>query len=88
MTEAQRMIVKYINENFLKGSVQVELKGSVEVKITDHNGEHMVLTVNLFCDIMDAATKKIIAVSNVPHDLDELIRCPSKLPTSWTNLSQ
>lgn len=88
MTEAQRMIFKYIDENFILGSVRIELRGSTEVKITDRNKDHMILAINLYCDIMDAETNKIIAVSDITHNLDDVIRNPFKLPTKWMNLPQ
>ena len=88
MTEAQRMIIKYVDENFIKGSVRVELQGLSEVKITDWKKVSMTLTINLYCDIMDAETGQKIAVSNIPHDLDDLKQNPFKLPTGWMNLPQ
>ena len=88
MTEAQRMIIKYIDQNFVKGSVRIELKGSTEVKITDYNKDHIILAINLYCDIMDSETNRIIAVSDVTHDLDYVMRNPFELPTKWMNLPQ
>lgn len=56
MTIVQKMIIDNINKNFVEGSVQIELKGTEEVSITDRNIEHMTLTVNMYSDIIDAET--------------------------------
>lgn len=83
MTNAQRFISKYIDQN-ISGSVKKEFKDDGTVKITDKHGESMSFTCNLFGDIMDAKTKNILAESNLPHDLDKLN--PGAVPTSWRNL--
>lgn len=88
MTEAQRMISKYIEQNFILSSVQIELSGPTEVKITDQNKGHMMLAINLYYDIIDTATNRIIAVSDIVHDLDDVMRNPFRLPTRWMNLPQ
>lgn len=39
------------------------------------------LAMNIYCDIMREDTRKIIAVSDLPHDLSSI---GYKLPKSWT----
>ncbi len=80
----QRSILKYIDQNFARGSVRKELVGDLAVKIVDRNGESMTFTQNLFGDIMDNETKKILAISDLPHNLDKLRM--TSMPTSWRNV--
>lgn len=86
MTRAQELLMKYIHKNFVEGSIQTEWVSGGTVKVTDKNGESMLLTMNLFGDIMDAETKKIYAEGNVPHNLDILMKNPYQLPTDWMEL--
>lgn len=82
-TKAQILIRKYIDSCFHAGSVQKKNVGTDCVQITDIKGGVMVLTMNVFCDIMDAETSKIYAISNIPHDLDKV---GTLLPTAWVEL--
>lgn len=68
MTKAESLIIKYINQNFAAGSIQIRLKGLDAVTIVD--------------------TKKKIAVSNISHTLNDVMRNPYELPINWTNLPQ
>ena len=86
MTKAQEWILKYIDTQFVRGSVRTSLVGEGTVQVTDRKGEVLRLTVNGFGDIMDADTKKIIAECDVPHNLDVLARNIYQEPKSWTNL--
>lgn len=85
MNNIQRWLVAYVNDNFVPGSVEIEPVGTDRLRITDTSGESMTFTMNIFCDVMDAETQKILAVSDVPHDLDELALRPGAVPTSWQN---
>lgn len=52
MTRAQNMIVNYINQQFVPGSVTIIPVGESHVKITDKNKESLTFTVNIFGDII------------------------------------
>ncbi len=82
----QRSILKYIDQNFEEGSVRKELVGDSAVRITDRTGASMTFTQNLFGDIMDYNTKKVLAISDLPHNLDELRT--TAMPTKWTELDK
>lgn len=83
MTNGQKIILKFVKDNFC--GVRCIPQEGTEVLAIDQNGTQALLTVNAFGDIMEKAPDetKIIAVSDVPHDLDELIRNPYVMPTSW-----
>ncbi|MGN0141525.1 MAG: hypothetical protein ACI4AD_04805 [Roseburia sp.] len=70
----------YIDTQFMPGSIRKSLVDDYGVKITDKTGESMVFTMNLYGDIMDADTGKILARSNLSHDSMKL---DNKMPTSW-----
>ncbi len=80
MTIAQADIYKYLSTQF-KGC-RYESIGEYSVKVTDHTGQSMTFTCNLFGDIMDADTKEIVAISDLPHDLDKI---GNQRPKNWTN---
>lgn len=65
MTRTQNMIVNYINQQFVPGSVTIIPVGESHVKITDKNKESLTFTVNIFGDIIDADTNKIIAEASL-----------------------
>jgi hypothetical protein len=83
MTKAHIILHQYINKKFHEGAVKIQDIGQDEVKLTDCNGETMTLTMNIYCDIMDADTKQVYAKSNLPHDLNHI---GTKLPTDWTEI--
>lgn len=85
MTRAQEVIKKYIYINFHPDSVQLFPVGRDKVKLIDSEGESMVLTMNIYGDIMDAETKQIYAVSDLPHDLERIDR---QLPQSWREVDR
>lgn len=85
MTRAQEVIKKYIHINFHPDSVLLFPVGRDKVKLIDSEGESMVLTMNIFGDIMDAETKQIYAVSDLPHDLEGIGR---QLPKSWREVDR
>ena len=59
MTRAQNMIVNYINQQFVPGSVTIIPVGESHVKITDKNKESLTFTVHIFGDIIDADTLSV-----------------------------
>lgn len=83
MTKAHIILRQYIKKNFHEGAVDIEDVGEDMVRLTDCKGESMTLTMNIYCDIMDADTKQIYAKSNLPHDL---LTIGTKLPTDWEEL--
>lgn len=74
MTRAQNMIIKYINQQFVPGSVTIIPVGESHVKITDKNKESLTFTVNIFGDIIDADTNNVVAKADFFFK-----------PESWTN---
>lgn len=86
MTNIQRIIINFVNQNFVKGALTIELISNDCIKITDKTSESMTLSANIYCDIFDCSTKKRIAVSDLPHTLDgnNLYTEPKK----WINLPQ
>lgn len=81
MTKVQEIIVQYIKTQWDMTGITVHLEGDSMVIITDSTGDTLELTTNLYGDIMDAGSKKILAASNLPHDLRKLN--PEDRPTSW-----
>ncbi len=68
MSKAQSIIMRYINNNFIKGSVRTELVGTDAVLVQDWKGESMVLTVSIYGHIIDADTKTIYAYDVLPYN--------------------
>lgn len=83
MTIGQRTILRYIDKNFVRGSVRTVAIGDDKIMVIDGNGESMTLTMNIYCDIMDADTGVKYAISNLPHDINKI---GTKLPTEWTEV--
>lgn len=83
MTNAQKIIFKFVQDNF--DGMRCIPQEDAEVLTIDQFGTRAVLTVNAFGDIMEKTEEgaKIIAVSDVPHDLDELMRRPYMMPAFW-----
>lgn len=81
-TVAQQDIERYIQTQFAGGYHLKEI-GDFIIELEDFRGDTMRFTMNLFGDIMDADTKQIIAISNLPHTLGRL--AISDRPTSWEN---
>ena len=83
MTKAQIILKKWIDKNFETGSVKITFPTEDRATITDKNGQKMTITMNLYCDILEYDTKKILAKSNLPHDLEKI---GQQLPTDWTEI--
>ncbi len=79
MSRVQSVILRYINKNFVKGSVRTELVGADEVLVKDWKGESMVLTVSIYGHIIDADTKTIYAYDVMPYNHNRGQRAESKL---------
>lgn len=83
MTVAQEAIKKYLRTQF--GPYVSFIPEGVDrvtvVAVVDGNFIRKTFTTNLFMDIMDAQTKKIVAVSDLPHDLLHL--SINSVPGSW-----
>lgn len=71
MTRAQNMIVNYINQQFVPGSVTIIPVGESHVKITDKNKESLTFTVNIFGD-MSATFSAMSQIDK--NEYDELLR--------------
>jgi len=84
MTNAKKLIMKYVNKNFVSESVRIDFLNDECVKVTDQTGDELKLTVNLFGDIIDADTRKIYAIGNASHNLAALMLDPTQMPTDWT----
>lgn len=85
MTRAQEVIKKYIYMNFHRDSVMLFPVNQDKIKLIDKEGSSMTLTLNLYGDIMDADTRKIYAISDLPHDLERIGR---QLPQSWREVNR
>lgn len=85
MTKAQEVIKKYIYTNFHEDSVLLFPVDQDKIKLIDSEGASMTLTMNVFGDIMDAETKQVYAVSDLPHDLE---RIEQQLPESWREVDR
>lgn len=85
MTRAQEVIKKYIYMNFHRDSVLLFPVDQDKIKLIDREGTSMTLTLNLYGDIMDADTRKIYAVSDLPHDLN---RIGLQMPQSWREVDR
>lgn len=85
MTTAQKVIRKYIYVNFHPDSVLLFPIDKDKIKLTNSEGASMTLTLNVFGDIMDAETRQIYAVSDLPHDLQ---RIGKQLPESWMEVDR
>lgn len=80
MTNVQKSIQRYIDQMFIGEDVKTELVGDSQIKVTE-NGGCVTLTMNIYGDIMDAETRKILAESDLPHDLMRIGH--GEMPRSW-----
>lgn len=81
MTTVQEIILTYVKTQWDMAGIQVGLKGYDVVVITDSTGDTLELTTNLYGDIIDVSSRKILAASNLPHDIRKFN--PEDKPTSW-----
>lgn len=85
MTRAQEVIRNYIYQNYQPDSVLLFPTDKDKIKLIDAEGGKRTLTINIFCDILDVNTKKILAISDLPHDMDKVDK---KLPHRWTEVEK
>lgn len=80
MTREQEILTAYVNHhtNYLK----MDFEGSDILKVKDKQGNVKRLSINLYSDIIDVDARKVITVSDLPHDLDRL---GCQLPRKWEN---
>lgn len=81
MTQSQEIILAYVKTQWDMAGIQVGLKGDDVVVITDSVGDTLELTTNLYGDIIDVSSRKILAASNLPHDIRKFKQ--GDMPTSW-----
>jgi len=72
----QELLLRYCGQ---RGMTDVEITGRATATVFIKTGKELHLTVNIYGDIMDDDTKKIIADGNVSHD----IRKVYEFPTEW-----
>ena len=80
MTETQEDILRYLITQFKL--CYYDLNEADKVKVMDQHGASMTFTSNEFGDILDADTEQIVAISDIPHDIDKI---GSRRPTKWEN---
>ena len=76
MTKAQESIMQFISKYYPEQLQVATICGKDQVIVTDR-----CYAVNIFGDILDGKTKKIIAISNLPHDLSQI--GAEQQPTDW-----
>ena len=76
LTPAQGILLRYCHQ---RGMTGIELTGKGEGRATSREGEKLRLTINVYGDIMNADTKKIIADGNTSHDFRHIY----ELPDQW-----
>ena len=78
LSNAQKLLALYCRQ---RGIGDYQFSGDSKVIISTAKGKKQSITVNLFGDILDADTKKVIARGNVPHTLNGRMQ----FPTKWTD---
>lgn len=81
MTTVQEIILTYVKTQWDMAGIKVKCQGDDMVVITDYTGDSLKLTTNLYGDIIDVSSRKILAASNLPHDIRKFN--PEDKPTSW-----
>lgn len=81
MTRVQDIILEYVKQEYVIGTYETVPIGFDKVRIVNMiSGTEVILSANFFGDIIDMESRRIIATSNVPHD----ISCAFLKPTDWT----
>lgn len=83
MTQAQEVIRSYIYQNYQQDSVLLFPIEKDKIKLIDADGVKKTLTINIFCDILDENTKKILAISDLPHEVSHVV---TQKPRRWTEV--
>lgn len=81
MTRVQEIILDYVKTQWDLAGIHVGLEGDDVVVVTDSTGDKLELTTNLYGDIIDVSSRKILAASNLPHDIRKFKQ--GDVPTSW-----
>lgn len=84
MTRVQEAVMRYIGQSFSGERVTALPVDDDKVMITGGGGRKVMLTTNIYGDIMDADTKAIYAVSNLPHEIDKI---GLQMPGEWRSMS-
>lgn len=84
MTRTQECIKDYIFKSAQKRPNIIPIEED-KVKVIYANGKSVKLAMNLYGDIIDADTKKVYAVSRLPHDL---FKIGNRLPHSWQEAAE
>lgn len=74
----QGLLLRYGGQ---RGMTDVEITGRATATTITQSGKELHLTTNIYGDIMDDDTKKIIADGNVSHDIRRIY----EFPTEWTD---
>ncbi len=83
MTIGQEDILKYVQTEYPEAKTEIIGKGTI--RVTDQDGKKTDLSMNIFGDILQILPYKknrIIAVSDLPHNLDNLPL--GSRPKLWT----
>lgn len=78
ITNEQKNILNYLETRYL--GCQFDIVGKTIIKIKDTEGKTKVFTCNPYGDILDADTNEIIAISDLPHDIEKI---GTKKPSRW-----
>lgn len=82
-SNAQLIIRRYVASRFVLDAVRLYDEGQDYVRIVDESGDSMLLTCNIYGDIIEKlpdGQNKIIAESNLEHNL---LCLGYRLPTKW-----
>lgn len=80
MTRVQDIILSFLKQEYISGTYKATPIGLDKMCIITNANVNQVLSTNLFGDIIDTGSGKIIATSNVPHDISYIF----VMPTCWT----
>lgn len=79
VTRAQIILKKWIKTQFTD-EVEIQFPTKDTAKIIDIKNETMTITLNIYCDIIEIETKKVLAISDLPHDV---MLVGNEIPQSW-----
>lgn len=85
MSKSQKWISRFIFQNLLPIASSSSLLDEGSVSLTLKNGFSAVLIVNIFGDIIEKNTGEVIAVSDLPRDLDLILSDFTLEPKEWRN---
>ncbi|MEE8837182.1 MAG: hypothetical protein SOH80_09505 [Eubacteriales bacterium] len=79
LTIAQKLLIRYCRQ---RNYQEILPTGSAGVRAVDAEGRIRDLTINIYGDVMDQRTRKMIAEGNTSHDLLKVY----ETPTEWRDL--